>query len=64
MRSHNDSIDTTHTPPPLSFYNTFNQKKSQFIKLYKVRTTTAQRKKFLFSKCVRQTSDIYIGEQR
>ncbi len=24
MRSHNDSIDTTHTPPPLSFYNTFN----------------------------------------
>jgi hypothetical protein len=23
MRSHNDSIDTTHTPPPLSFYNTF-----------------------------------------
>jgi hypothetical protein len=26
MRSHNDSIDTTHTPPPLSFYNTFNVK--------------------------------------
>jgi hypothetical protein len=24
MRSHNDSIDTTHTPPPLSFYNTFS----------------------------------------
>jgi hypothetical protein len=24
MQSHNDSIDTTHTPPPLSFYNTFN----------------------------------------
>jgi hypothetical protein len=24
MRSHNDSIDTSHTPPPLSFYNTFN----------------------------------------
>jgi hypothetical protein len=23
MRNHNDSIDTTHTPPPLSFYNTF-----------------------------------------
>ncbi len=23
MRSHNDSIDTTHNPPPLSFYNTF-----------------------------------------
>jgi hypothetical protein len=23
MRSHNDSIDTTRTPPPLSFYNTF-----------------------------------------
>ncbi len=23
MWSHNDSIDTTHTPPPLSFYNTF-----------------------------------------
>ena len=23
MRRHNDSIDTTHTPPPLSFYNTF-----------------------------------------
>jgi hypothetical protein len=23
MRSHNDSIDTTHTLPPLSFYNTF-----------------------------------------
>jgi hypothetical protein len=23
MRSHNDSIDTTYTPPPLSFYNTF-----------------------------------------
>ena len=26
MRSHNDSIDTTHTPPPLSFYNTFKFK--------------------------------------
>ncbi len=26
MRSHNDSIDTTHAPPPLSFYNTFNPK--------------------------------------
>jgi hypothetical protein len=26
MRSHIDSIDTTHTPPPLSFYNTFNRK--------------------------------------
>ncbi len=25
MRSHNDSIDTTRTPPPLSFYNTFKQ---------------------------------------
>jgi hypothetical protein len=25
MRSHNDSIDTTHTPPPLSFYNTFKE---------------------------------------
>ncbi len=25
MRSHNDSIDTTHTPPPLSFYNTFKK---------------------------------------
>jgi hypothetical protein len=24
MRSHNGSIDTTQTPPPLSFYNTFN----------------------------------------
>jgi hypothetical protein len=23
MRSHNGSIDTTHTPPPLSFYNSF-----------------------------------------
>jgi hypothetical protein len=23
MRSHNGSIDTAHTPPPLSFYNTF-----------------------------------------
>ncbi len=23
MRSHNGSIDTTHNPPPLSFYNTF-----------------------------------------
>jgi hypothetical protein len=23
MRSHNGSIDTTQTPPPLSFYNTF-----------------------------------------
>jgi hypothetical protein len=23
MRSHNGSIDTTLTPPPLSFYNTF-----------------------------------------
>ncbi len=28
MRSHNDSIDTTHTPPPLSFYNTFNKSKT------------------------------------
>jgi hypothetical protein len=25
MRSHTGSIDTTHTPPPLSFYNTFKQ---------------------------------------
>ncbi len=25
MRSHNGSIDTTHTPPPLSFYNTFKE---------------------------------------
>jgi hypothetical protein len=24
MGSPNGSIDTTHTPPPLSFYNTFN----------------------------------------
>ena len=23
MQTHNDSIDTTHTPPPLTFYNTF-----------------------------------------
>ncbi len=23
MHSHNGAIDTTHTPPPLSFYNTF-----------------------------------------
>jgi hypothetical protein len=23
MRSHNDLIDTSHTPPSLSFYNTF-----------------------------------------
>jgi hypothetical protein len=23
MGSHNGSIDTTHNPPPLSFYNTF-----------------------------------------
>jgi hypothetical protein len=23
MGSHNGSIHTTHTPPPLSFYNTF-----------------------------------------
>jgi hypothetical protein len=31
MRSHNDSIDTTHTPPPLSFYNTFNNVKFRTI---------------------------------
>jgi hypothetical protein len=24
MQSHNGLTDTTHTPPPLSFYNTFN----------------------------------------
>jgi hypothetical protein len=28
MRSHNDSIKTTHTPPPLSFYNTFKTLKT------------------------------------
>jgi hypothetical protein len=27
MRSPNGSIHTTQTPPPLSFYNTFKQKK-------------------------------------
>ncbi len=26
MGSPNGSNDTTHTPPPLSFYNTFNRK--------------------------------------
>jgi hypothetical protein len=26
MQSHNGAIDTTHTPPPLSFYNTFNER--------------------------------------
>jgi hypothetical protein len=32
MRSHNGSIDTTHTSPPLSFYNTFNFMFEVFMK--------------------------------
>jgi hypothetical protein len=34
MRSHNGSIDTTQTPPPLSFYNTFKRKKNTAEKKY------------------------------
>ncbi len=33
MRSHNDSIDTTHTPPPLSFYNTYKERASSLVLL-------------------------------
>jgi hypothetical protein len=31
IRSHNDSIDTTQTPPPLSFYNTFKETKTEVL---------------------------------
>jgi hypothetical protein len=31
MGSHNGSIHTTHTPPPLSFYNTFKLLKESAI---------------------------------
>ncbi len=34
MRSHNDSIDTTHTPPPLSFYNTFKMQTKKVLAYY------------------------------
>ncbi len=37
MRSHNGSIDTTHTPPPLSFYNTFNRFLDKFIRKFQTR---------------------------
>jgi hypothetical protein len=30
MQSHNGAIDTTHTPPPLSFYNTFKAARQLF----------------------------------
>jgi hypothetical protein len=33
MESHNGLIDTTHTPPPLSFYNTFKESSLE-AKLY------------------------------
>jgi hypothetical protein len=32
MGSHNGSIPTTHTPPPSSFYNTFNM--HVFLRFY------------------------------
>jgi hypothetical protein len=31
MGSPNGSIDTTHTPPSLSFYNTFKQRKGKYL---------------------------------
>ncbi len=44
MRSHNGSIDTTHTPPPLSFYNTFKRDDglAKFAKMHKCMHKTRQ----------------------
>jgi hypothetical protein len=39
MRSHNGSIDTTHTPPPLSFYNTFKEPRNRFTAWWAGKTT-------------------------
>jgi hypothetical protein len=44
MRSHSDTIDTTHTPPPLSFYNTFktvNVKNVSFFQETKIMSSVA-----------------------
>ncbi len=44
MGSHNGSIHTTHTPPPLSFYNTFKVKKVPKWKRINASGTDAQAK--------------------
>ncbi len=46
MRSHNDSIDTTHTPPPLLFYNTF---KAKLLKWFTIASSQYRTKTANFS---------------
>ena len=52
MRSHKGSIDTTHTPPPLSFYDTFKLEENALTELpfsYSVNAERGKRKKMVLS---------------
>ncbi len=67
MGSHNGSIHTTHTPPPLSFYNTF---KLFFNKLHAIRTKIRTFYLFIFVLyciiqlfCIRHLRYSYIFSQ-